>query len=115
MHELSIAASILDIAVKTAEDRSFSSINLVRVRIGRGAGVLPDSLTFAFGALKESTIASNAELIVENVPLTGSCGDCLRDFESDTGYVLGCPLCGSGSIKIKSGYEMDLIDIEVDD
>lgn len=114
MHEASIALSILDIVTRKCQDEGCSSVDSITVRIGKAAGVMPESLHFAFDAAKESTAAGNAKLIIETAPVGGKCNDCKKEFEtSDASFVLSCPLCGSRSFVIDRGREMDIIEIEM--
>jgi hydrogenase nickel incorporation protein HypA/HybF len=86
----------------------------VRLRIGKAAGVLPDALSFAFDAAKATTVAEHAELVIEPVPVGGVCNDCKKEFFVDNvQYVFSCPLCGSKSFEMKTGREMEIVDMEI--
>lgn len=115
MHEASIALNVLDIAEENCKKAGRSRIDLIRLRIGRASNILPDALAFAFNALKSDTIAKDAELLIDVVPLSGSCKACGCDFKTEESYILNCPLCGSDSFVIKEGYEMQIVDIEVEE
>src|SRR5512147_1376807 len=93
MHEASIALSILDIVQSQCMEKGCTSVDSIRVRIGKAAGVMPDSLLFAFDAVKDNTVAKNARLIIDAVPVGGICNDCKREFSvDDVQYVFACPL-----------------------
>jgi hydrogenase nickel incorporation protein HypA/HybF len=114
MHETALALSILDIIVEKCRESGGKRIDSVRVRIGKAAGVMPEALTFAFDAAKATTVAEKAALEIESVPVGGFCGECKKDFTvSDVQYVFSCPLCDSKLIEIKSGREMEIVDMEV--
>jgi hydrogenase nickel insertion protein HypA len=114
MHEASIAISILDIVTSKCREQGCSAVDSITVRIGRAAGVMPESLLFAFEAARESTPARKAKLIIDQVPVGGMCKDCKRDFTvDDVQYVFSCPLCDSTSFEITSGREMDIVDMEM--
>ena len=51
MHEMSIAQSILDIALEEIAKQGCARLDLIRVECGALAGVVPDSLQFCFEAL----------------------------------------------------------------
>jgi hydrogenase nickel incorporation protein HypA/HybF len=91
----------------------FQSIESVRLKVGKAAGILPDALLFAFDVAKADSIASQAELIIEHVSLGGICCDCDLQFESEERYIFNCPVCQSSAIKITKGDEMQIIDMEV--
>ena len=113
MHEASIAISLIETVSDICRQEGFDSIESVRLKVGKAAGILPDALLFAFNAAKAGTIASRAELIIEYVALGGFCNDCGSQFESDERFVYSCPRCRSSAIKITRGNEMQIIDMEV--
>ena len=112
MHELSIALSVLDIVRDAAASAGLSRVDVVRLRIGRATGLLPDALRFAFDCSKAGTPAAGAALEIEEVPIGGHCDSCGRDFTSPEPYVLACPLCGGTSFRVTSGDELHVLDLE---
>jgi hydrogenase nickel incorporation protein HypA/HybF len=114
MHEASIALSIIDIVQAKCMEEGCNAVDSIRVRIGKAAGILPDALVFAFDASKDATIAKNAKLVIESIPVGGTCNDCKKEFEApdDAQYVLSCPHCGSLSYEVTRGREMEIIDME---
>lgn len=115
MHEASIALSILDIVTTACREQGCSRVNSITVRIGKAAGVMPESLQFAFEAAKESTVAGRSKLLIETSAVGGTCKGCGRDFDAPgEGFVDACPLCGSRSFTIDRGREMDVIEIDMD-
>jgi hydrogenase nickel incorporation protein HypA/HybF len=113
MHEASIAISLLETVSDLCRQEGYNSIESVRLKVGKSAGILPDALLFAFDAVKAGTIAGEAKLIIEYVPLGGFCSDCGVQFESEERYIFACPACNSNAIKITRGDELQIIDMEV--
>jgi hydrogenase nickel incorporation protein HypA/HybF len=113
MHETALALSILDIIVAKCSEAGGHTVDSVRVRIGKAAGVMPDALLFAFDASKASTVAENARMEIEPVLVGGVCKDCRKEFTSEAQYVFKCPHCGSQSFEITSGREMEIVDMEI--
>ena len=114
MHETALALSILDIVEEKCREAGGTTVDSVRVRIGKAAGVLPDALQFAFDAVKTTTVAEKAQLVIEHVPVGGVCLDCKKEFTvDDVQYVFSCPHCGSKTFEITSGREMEIIDMEI--
>ncbi|MBA4372023.1 MAG: hydrogenase maturation nickel metallochaperone HypA [Thermodesulfovibrio sp.] len=113
MHEVSIALNLLEIITAQCRKEGYSRIDAVRIKIGRASGIMPDALAFAFEATKGDTIAGNALLEIEEVPLTGNCRDCGAVFTTEAEYVLACPECASQSFLMTAGRELDIIDMEV--
>jgi hydrogenase nickel incorporation protein HypA/HybF len=113
MHEASIAISLLETVSDICRREGYDSIESVRLKVGKTAGILPDALLFAFDVAKAGTIANQAALIIEFVRLGGFCIDCGSEFESDERFIYSCPDCKSSAIKITRGNEMQIIDMEV--
>lgn len=113
MHEVGIAQSILDIALNTCKDKNYTKVDSIKVRIGKAAGVLPDSLIFAFETMKIGTEAENATLIIEEVPVSGVCNICKKNFSVDDPYIIQCPNCGNISLRIDTGRELNVDELEV--
>ncbi len=114
MHETSIAMNILEIAEDHRKRYGFTEIKSISIKIGVAAGVVKDSLIFSFDILKKDSIGDRAQLIIEEIPVTGSCLDCKNDFTAHENYILSCPLCSSHHFKILSGRELDVIEMEVE-
>lgn len=114
MHESSIAYSILEIVDEQCREQGCASVEAVTVRLGKATGVMPESLLFAFDALKENTVAKSATLTFEIVPVGGTCRSCNKDFDvPDTQFIFECPLCGSKSFEISRGREMEIAEMEM--
>lgn len=114
MHESSIAISILEIAQEQCREQGCSSVDAITIRIGKATGVMPESLSFAFDALKQNTPAEAARLIVQVVPVGGTCHACNREFDvDDAPYVFACPHCGSSSFTVSRGREMEVAELEM--
>jgi len=113
MHEASIAISLIETVSALCQKEGYNSIESVRLKVGKAAGILPDALLFAFDVAKAGTLASQAELVIDYIPLGGFCRECGSQFESQERYIFACPDCKSSAIKITRGDEMQIIDMEV--
>lgn len=112
MHELGIAQGILDIVGRYVPAQRQSAVRTVRVRVGAMAGVVADSLEFCFSAIVRDSPFPEARLAIECIPTRGKCGSCGSDFEIPGAFFL-CPGCGGGDVRLVSGRELDVVDIEV--
>src|SRR5271165_3074761 len=94
MHELSIAQDIIDVAEGKARERNSRSIQKVKVRLGEFTTVAREALEFAFEVARGGTLASDALLEVEIVPMLTRCVSCgpVRDPVRDVCLI--CPQCG---------------------
>jgi hydrogenase nickel incorporation protein HypA/HybF len=113
MHEVSIAQSLLDIAIEGCKKDGYSRIESIKVKIGKASGVMPDALLFAFDAAKIDTIAEKANLIIDEIPVSGVCTSCNNIFSADDQYVIACPHCGKLSLRIDTGRELNIYEMEV--
>ena len=113
MHEVSIAQGLLDIAIDNCKKQGYKNIDLIKVKIGKASGVVPDALQFAFEALKVGTMADMAVLKIDEIPVGGFCDSCKKHFTVEEAYVLSCPLCGGSSFKLETGRELNIDEMEV--
>jgi hydrogenase nickel incorporation protein HypA/HybF len=113
MHEVSICESILDILKDQAAAHGATRVKSVRLTIGEMAGVVEDSMRFAFEVVTKGTLAEGSALIIDHVPLTARCRSCGRTF-SIVGYAFSCAHCESPEIKVISGRELQIEDIDLE-
>jgi len=123
MHELSLAQSLLDLAVKHAEGHRIASL---KVRVGALSGVVFESLEFCFDFVSRGTLAEGARLDFEFVPVRMQCKACgaeipmeaTRDQPANEAVYLalerGC-VCGNKDLKVVGGFDFQLVEIEVED
>ncbi len=114
MHEVSIAQSLLEIAVRECEKAGYTRINSISLLIGEASGVQIDSLRFAFDIIKKDTPADEAQLLITTSPLTGRCTDCATLFYPHGDIVFNCPRCKGNNLRIIKGNELDILEIDVD-
>jgi len=113
MHELSIMASALDLALAQATKAGALRLHAIRLRIGALSGVVPEALEFAFEGLTPGTLAEGARLIIEDVPARFWCGPCGAEFHSED-LIAECPNCHQPSGELRAGRELEIVSIEVD-
>jgi hydrogenase nickel incorporation protein HypA/HybF len=104
--------SILALAEQTARAEGASCIHKVRLRIGRLSGVVPEALEGAFEVLREGTLASRGQLVIEETPAAGWCAPCKQEFETPE-LIWECPRCGTPSSEIRRGRELELASLEI--
>lgn len=114
MHELSITQSILSISLEEAKKNNAKRINSINIKIGKLTGLVPESINYYFKIISEDTIASEANIVIEKLPLRVKCKNCLSEYEIDIKDFL-CKQCKSENIKIIGGKEFYVDSIEVDD
>ena len=112
MHELSIAYEINGIVDQYVKTEQKKFIKSVKVRIGKLQNILPDSLSFCFEAINSSGNSIGPKLEIEQVPITVECNKCgfVNEIE---GLAFSCIDCGSTDIKVITGNELSVIEIEL--
>lgn len=113
MHELSIVASLFEILEEKAREQKAKKILSVKLKVGALSGVVPEFLETAFHIYKKDTIASDAELKIEEVPLKIQCQKCGAEMIKDD-YIFICEKCASRELKTLSGTELFLERIELE-
>lgn len=113
MHEVSIALRLLEIIEGKCRQEGYQSVESVRVRVGKASGILPEAFSFAFEAVKKDSIAREAKFIMDIVPLGGLCSRCKNRIVTEEPYILKCPACSSTSFQVDQGYELQLVELEV--
>jgi len=114
MHELGIAASILDCVRTEAERHPGSHIGTVGIRLGEISGVDADALRFGFECLVKDTDLEPLALDIEAVPRVQRCSQCGNEFRM-TEYDPRCPACGEFMTQCVSGDQLDIAYMEVDE
>ncbi len=113
MHEMSIAQSLVALLQEEMEKAGARTLRSVRLEIGQMSAIVPDALSFGFQVVTADTDLEGAELIMDVVPLRGSCRECGGSFDIED-YAFECPLCGGREIDTLSGQELAVKEITVD-
>jgi hydrogenase nickel incorporation protein HypA/HybF len=113
MHEVGLMQHALDIVFDRAMHEPSHHITAVHMRVGEDAGVVPDALQLAFASLSQNTIANDATLDIECVPVRCFCQACNRKFTPGD-FFYECPTCGQHAAQVLSGHEFELVSFEVD-
>ena len=82
MHELSIAASIVDAVTETVSRYPGARVKEVRLRVGALASVIEDSLQFCWGVSIEGTPLEGSKLVVNILPVIVHCSICGKQGKS---------------------------------
>lgn len=113
MHEMGIALQIIEIAASSIpEDMKEARVKKVNLKVGKLSAVVPTSLKFCFEIAAKDTRLSGAELDIEEIPVLAKCRECGTEWTIND-PVFTCVKCGSGSIDVISGRELDIASIEV--
>jgi hydrogenase nickel incorporation protein HypA/HybF len=111
VHELSLSSAIVNTAVKHADGRRVSVVNL---RVGHLRQVVPDSLEFYFEFVARGTVCEGARLEQEAIPAVLRCDACEREWTIEF-PAFRCPSCGGSEVAVASGNEFEVESIEVEE
>ena len=115
MHELSLAQSVLEIAMKHAEENNAIKVGRITLSFGRMSCIQPEALETAFAAMARGTRAEGASLNFEIIPAVVSCLACGKEYDIEYQGILSCPVCGDPSVLLVGGTEdLTLIEMEVE-
>jgi len=115
MHEMGIAMQVVEIAAASIpEHLKNSRVQGVYLKIGKLSSVVPDSLRFCFDIVSKDSAISGATLYIEEIPVKARCKSCENHWTID-GPAFSCPRCGSGTIELISGQELDISSIEIEE
>lgn len=113
MHELSVTKGVLKLCIEEGEKYKVNKINKIKIKVGELTGLVPNCIAYYFNIVSKGTIAEEAEIIVEKVPVTINCEQC--GFEGELGKnKYYCPSCNGIKYKIIKGREFYLDTMEVD-
>ncbi|MFG3052495.1 hydrogenase maturation nickel metallochaperone HypA [Kitasatospora sp. NPDC048239] len=112
MHEMSIAAAVVDQVAEAAREAGADGVRAVRLQVGELAGVVPDALAFCFELACADTVVAGAELVTETVPARARCGGCDTEWAVGMPPDLTCPHCASGQVALLSGRELRILSAE---
>ncbi|MGE0704354.1 MAG: hydrogenase maturation nickel metallochaperone HypA [Vicinamibacterales bacterium] len=113
MHELSIAMSIVDMAIDEASRRGAERVDAVHMKIGRLSGVVPRALQSSFELACEHTPLEGSALVIEDVPVSVLCGACGVEREVESIQHMACSVCGTPSADIVRGREIVVSALEL--
>lgn len=113
MHELSIAMSMLDMVREKLAEKGLKRLKGIKLRIGELTAIEPSALLFSFEACTANTPFEGALLDIEDVPLTGRCATCEKEFRMESLMDM-CPACGSCRIEPVAGTELDIVSLEAE-
>ena len=111
MHEMTVVSNIMKSALQTAYENDIAHIQKIKIKVGEQHHLAPDLMEYAFSFFTKGTIAREAELVIEKVPIIMICNNCGSAFNV-LNRVYICPECGSAYLSMQSGRELILESIE---
>lgn len=113
MHELSIAASIVDLAQEEAAHRGVRVL-AVHLQLGPLAGVVREALLGSFEIAAAGTPLEGSRLLIEQTAIVVYCPECRMRRIVPTLQWLRCPECGTPTPDVLEGAELQVTALEVE-
>jgi hydrogenase nickel incorporation protein HypA/HybF len=113
MHELSVTQSLLDIALRHAEQAEAKHITDLHIVMGELSSMVDDSIQFYWDIIAKGTMAEQAVLHFRRVPAELQCMTCSEKYHP-TDRELACPKCNGINTRIIAGQEFALESIDVE-
>jgi hydrogenase nickel incorporation protein HypA/HybF len=113
MHELSVCQSMLSQIEAVALENQARRVLRVTLQIGPLSGVEPQLLQQAFPIASAGSIAEQAVLEIELLPIRVQCQQCGTESEALVNKLI-CGKCGHWQTRLLSGDEMLLASLELE-
>lgn len=113
MHETVIASSLLKIVLEevSKQDKTLL-VDEIHLKIGLLNCIEPQTVQGCFEILAENTPAEKAKMVIERLPLQGTCNDCHKHVAIHKRHFL-CPYCQSPNVNWQGGNEMQIASVKV--
>ncbi len=113
MHELSVTESVLNIALKHANQAEASRVTDIHIVIGQLSSIVDDSVQFYWDLISQNSICQGAILHFQRIPAKMNCQECNLDFDLKD-QLSPCPRCGSIRLRVAQGDEFYIDSIEIE-
>lgn len=112
MHEFALAQNIIAAVEKSIGD-DFKKLTAVHIQVGEFAGVVSDSLSFGLDVALKDKKLENVAVHIKSVPAEAHC-QCGKIYYIKDMFEI-CPACNSLKREIKSGTDVVVSSVEVED
>jgi hydrogenase nickel incorporation protein HypA/HybF len=112
MHELSVCQALLSQVEEIARREDALTVDCIRLQVGPLAGVVAELLVHAFSIARAGTIAAEAELVIDSLPVRIRCSQCGAETDALPNRLL-CGTCGDFRTQLLSGDELVLASVEL--
>jgi len=112
MHELSVCQGLISQVQDIARQNDARAVERIIVRIGPLSGVEAPLLRDAYSIARAGTVAADAELVIETMPVRVHCDTCGAETDASVNRLL-CGECGDYHTRLLSGDEMILASVEL--
>jgi hydrogenase nickel incorporation protein HypA/HybF len=111
MHEIRLATDLAGIVTEVALRENLKLVTRVNLQFGEMIQIVPDIFRFAFSEAVKGSVAENAGIELEIIPVTLRCTHCHKEFVIKD-LVFRCDDCHSVELDIIHGKEMFVKSLE---
>jgi hydrogenase nickel incorporation protein HypA/HybF len=112
MHELAVCAALIEQVERVALEQRARRVELIGIAIGPLSGVEPQLLEQAYPLAAAGTLAEDATLRIEDMPVRVHCEACGQDSDAVANRLV-CAHCGNWRTSLLSGDELLLTRVEI--
>ena len=112
MHELSVCNALIAQVEVIAREHHAARVDKIVLRIGPLSGIEVPLLEHAYPLAATGTVAEDATLVIESLPVRVKCSRCGAESEVAPNRLL-CTACGDFRTNVLSGDEMLLASVEL--
>lgn len=115
MHELPVTESILKIVLAHAEKNDVRRVVTIHLQVGKLSDLEDEWMQRYFDYVSRGTPADGAKLLIERTPIRLECSACAESYtvESRADIQKPCPCCGCTDVRLVSGREYFIKNMEV--
>ena len=112
MHELSLCQAIAGVVRPHAAGKR---VDVVRVQVGALRQVVPETLMFCWGLVRDHVDMPHAELELELVSAEVDCRECGQRSVIGSRFSICCPRCDSADVAVVRGEEFLVTSVDITD
>ena len=113
MHELAVTQSILSLALERAAAVGAKHVVNIYLEVGQLSSYVDESVQFYWDFISRGTLAKDAILHFQRVPLEMLCTECGKRF-SPGGETFDCPQCDSHDVLVAQGEVFRMLGLDVE-
>jgi hydrogenase nickel incorporation protein HypA/HybF len=115
MHELQVTHKILDVVLRHAQANGANKVVSIQLKIGELSDLEDEWIQKYFDYISKDTIAQNAMLVIERIPVVMKCNDCAHSFKVNIKQMkdIQCPECAHKKYTLISGSGYKIKNMEV--
>src|SRR5271156_6624131 len=113
MHELSIAMSIVEMALEELERQGSVRVHAVHLRLGLLSGVVKQALLSSYEMACVATPLEGSQLLIEEIPVEVFCPKCDAPRLVSSIQWFCCPECGTPTPTVLRGKELEVVALEI--